>query len=147
MTKNKKSKRNQPSKSQNNRVIMAAVLMIAIVGVGLAIFASSSNTATAIAQLTPDDYQDQFSEAPHLLLDVRRPDEFDSGHIAGAINISVETLASRLSEVPDDQTIVVYCRSGNRSATASEILADAGYNDIYDMGGIIDWQNAGYPVE
>jgi len=42
---------------------------------------------------------------------------------------------------------VVYCRSGNRSATASEILADAGYNDIYDMGGIIDWQNAGYPVE
>ena len=147
MTKNKKSKRNQPSKSQNNRVIMAAVLMIAIVGVGLAIFASSSNTATAIAQLTSDDYQDQFSEAPHLLLDVRRPDEFDSGHIAGAINISVETLASRLSEVPDDQTIVVYCRSGNRSATASEILADAGYNDIYDMGGIIDWQNAGYPVE
>ena len=147
MTKDKKSRRNKSANNQKNRMIIMGIVVLAIVGVGLAIFASSSNTASAVELLSPVEYQDQFSEAPHLLLDVRRPDEFESGHIAGAINISVETLASRLSEVPDGQTIVVYCRSGNRSATASEILADAGYNDIYDMGGIIDWQNAGYPVE
>lgn len=82
----------------------------------------------------------------HVLIDVRTPEEFAAGHIAGAINISVQSLPDRLDEVPNDETIVVYCRSGNRSATATEILVDAGYSPVYDLGGIQDWVSAGYPV-
>jgi rhodanese-related sulfurtransferase len=82
-----------------------------------------------------------------LLLDVRTPEEFNSGHIAGAVNIAVEQLSERLSEVPQDKPVVLYCRSGNRSGQAAQILERAGYTQIYDLGGIITWQQQGFPVE
>ena len=105
--------------------------------------------ADATVNIVPDAYQDQFisGSEPHLLIDVRTVQEFDSGHIAGAVNIPVESLESRLSEVPRDQTIVVYCRSGNRSAQAARILTQAGYTGIYDLGGLNTWTAQGYPVE
>jgi rhodanese-related sulfurtransferase len=95
-----------------------------------------------------DQYNQRFVDGEdHLLIDVRTPEEFASGHIPGAINISVQTLPDRLSEIAEDQTIVVYCRSGNRSATATDILVAAGYAPVFDLGGIQDWVSAGYPVE
>lgn len=131
--------------------------VLAIVGMLITVFsavflAARNNDATdtlSIAKISPQQYVSDFESAqrPHLLLDVRTPEEFASGHIAGAVNISVDNLASRLSEVPQNQPVVVYCRSGNRSATASQILADAGYANIYDLGGINAWQSAGLPVE
>jgi rhodanese-related sulfurtransferase len=104
--------------------------------------------AVVSAQLiTPLNYQTMF-EAPdsHLLLDVRTAEEFASGYIPGAVNISVETLASRLDEIPSDTPVVVYCRSGNRSATAARILVDAGFGPVYDLGGIQTWIAQGLPV-
>ena len=100
-------------------------------------------------KIAPADYQAEFvsSEAPHLLLDVRTPEEFATGHIPGAINISVQELPSRLNEVPQDQPVVVYCRSGNRSAQAAKILGNAEYSQVYDLGSIISWADQGYPVE
>lgn len=99
-------------------------------------------------KITPADYQTQFGAgADHLLLDVRTPEEFNSGHIPGAVNISVDQLAQRLSEVPQDKPVVLYCRSGNRSNQAAQILDRAGYTQIYDLGGIITWQQQGYPIE
>lgn len=99
-------------------------------------------------KIAPADYQAQFGAgADHLLLDVRTPEEFNSGHIAGAVNISVDELAQRLSEVPQDKPVVLYCRSGNRSGQAAQILDQAGYTQIYDLGGIVTWQQQGFPVE
>ena len=100
-------------------------------------------------KITPADYQANFvsSEAPHLLLDVRTRPEFASGHIPGAMNIPVQELSSRLNEVPQDQSVVVYCRSGNRSAQAAQILGNADYSQVYDLGGIASWVDQGYPVE
>ncbi|MGB1287746.1 MAG: rhodanese-like domain-containing protein, partial [Aggregatilineales bacterium] len=92
------------------------------------------------------DYQNDFTETGHILLDVRTPAEFEDGYIDGAMNINVETLADRLSEIPQDTPIVVYCRSGNRSARAATILNEAGYTPVYDLGGIQDWAAAGYDV-
>lgn len=89
----------------------------------------------------------QFSAVPHLLLDVRTGGEFQSGHLAGAANIPVEELSRRLAELPTDMPIVLYCRSGNRSAAAARILREAGYQNVYDLGGIIRWQAQGYPIE
>ena len=80
-------------------------------------------------------------EPAAIILDVRRPDEYQAGHIPGAINIPNETIGSEaLPQLPDkDQTILVYCRSGNRSKQASEKLAALGYTRVLEFGGILDW--------
>ncbi len=99
-------------------------------------------------KIAPADYQTQFGVgAEHLLVDVRTPEEFASGHIAGAVNIPVDELAQRLSEVPQDKPVVLYCRSGNRSGQAAQMLDQAGYTQIYDLGGIVAWAEQGFPVE
>ena len=77
----------------------------------------------------------------HIVVDVRRLDEFESGHIPGAICIPNEDIESTPPEelTNPDQIILIYCRSGNRSKQASEKLARMGYSNVYEFGGIIDW--------
>lgn len=129
--------------------LWAIIIGIVAVLAGTAMLASVRPAAAGVTRLSPQQYIDQFTAAarPHLLLDVRTPEEFATGHIPGAVNISLQTLESRLSSIPADQPVVIYCRSGNRSATAAQILAAAGYPNIYDMGGILAWQSAGLPIE
>ncbi len=75
-----------------------------------------------------------------LLLDVRSPGEFAERHIDGAVNIPVESLNQRIAEVgPKDRDVVVYCRSGNRSASAKRMLVAAGYAKVHDLGPIGAW--------
>lgn len=71
-----------------------------------------------------------------ILIDVRTIAEYSSGHLDGAKNIPVEVIAEQIeSEISDKDTkIVVYCRSGNRSATAGQTLIDMGYTNVYDLG-------------
>ena len=78
----------------------------------------------------------------HVIVDVRRRDEYWEGHIPGAICIPNESIENeRPEKLPDlDQIILVYCRSGNRSKQASEKLAAMGYTNVYEFGGIIDWK-------
>ena len=78
----------------------------------------------------------------HVVVDVRRQDEYDAGHIPGAILIPNESIGTeRPKELADlGQTILIYCRSGNRSKQAAEKLAAMGYTNIYEFGGIIDWK-------
>jgi len=99
--------------------------------------------------LSPAVYQEQFlaAGASYQLIDVRTPEEFASGHINGAVNIPVQELAQRMGEIQKDQPVVLYCRSGNRSAQAATILDQAGYTGVYDLGGVIAWQQAGLPLE
>ncbi len=133
-----------------NRRLMVVVVVVVAAAVGLLLQSRSSTSGANVAQaITPSEYQAQFltANAPHLLLDVRTPEEFSGGHIAGAVNIAVETLQSRLNEIPRDQPIVVYCRSGNRSAQAAQILAAAGYTGVRDLGGITAWVAQGLPVQ
>lgn len=126
--------------------VIGGVLLVVIAAV-LAFNALRPAPAAASLVIDPARYQNEFSSAPHLLLDVRTAEEFASGHIPGAVNISIQELSSRLSEVPTDLPVVLYCRSGNRSAQALGLLQGAGYTNVYDMGGIIAWQAAGLPVE
>jgi len=76
-----------------------------------------------------------------ILVDVRTADEYNEEHIPHAILLTLDEIESRADEVIPDQsgTYIIYCRSGNRSAQASQLLSDLGYKNIYDMGGIIDW--------
>ena len=75
-----------------------------------------------------------------LLLDVRTEEEFVTGHITNAINIPVNELEHRMDELKDkEQKILVYCKSGRRSVIACEILVDASFKNVYNMGGVVDW--------
>jgi phage shock protein E len=123
---------------------LATIIVLVLISLTL-VGCSSTPTAAAI---TPPEYIAQYvdSATPHLLVDVRTPQEFDGGFIAGAVNIPLQELESRLSEIPHDIPVVVYCQSGNRSTQAAAILTEQGYTNIYNLGGINQWQAAGNPV-
>ena len=80
-------------------------------------------------------------EKDYIILDVRTPEEFEERHIVGAINVPNETIGTEeIAELPDeDQMILVYCRSGNRSKDASQKLVELGYTNIIEFGGINNW--------
>ena len=86
------------------------------------------------------------SEEGYIILDARTQEEYDQGHIPGAILISHEEIAEKAEDVLTDknQLILVYCRSGRRSKIAAEALVELGYTNIKEFGGIIDWP---YEVE
>lgn len=83
----------------------------------------------------------------YFLLDVRTPKEYGEGFIENSVLIPLSELESRISEIPGDKPIIVYCRSGNRSAQAAEILIKNNFNQVYNMmGGITEWVKRGYPL-
>jgi rhodanese-related sulfurtransferase len=150
----KKRWANQTTRQNNSKALIvlgASILALVIVLIANSGVSSSAQMVGAASvrssMISPAQYMAQFSTVEHLLLDVRTVGEFQSGHIAGAANIPVEMLTARLAELPKDKPIVLYCRSGNRSAQAARILRSAGYTDVYDLGGIIAWQAQGYPIE
>ena len=77
----------------------------------------------------------------YIMLDVRRVDEFEAGHIPGAVNLPNEEIGDEeIAILPDkEQTIYIYCRSGNRSKQAANKLIALGYKNIVEFGGILDW--------
>ena len=93
-------------------------------------------------QISQDQAKEMMEkEDGHIIVDVRRMDEFETGHIPGAICIPNESIGTEQPEdLPDlNQIILVYCRSGNRSKQAAQKLFDMGYTNVYEFGGIIDW--------
>ena len=93
-------------------------------------------------QISMEDAMDVMAErTDYLILDVRTQEEFASGHIPGAICIPNESISPDvLQQLPDkNQLLLVYCRSGNRSKQASQKLADLGYTNVVEFGGIRDW--------
>lgn len=77
-----------------------------------------------------------------ILLDVRTPEEYAKGHIPGARLLPLDEIAEKAKTVLPDTSapVLVYCHSGRRSALAARTLTILGYTDIYDMGGLIDWE-------
>ena len=86
------------------------------------------------------------TEEGYIILDVRAQDEYDQGHIPGAIVIPHTEIETRAEEelTDKDQQILVYCRSGRRSKLAADVLLELGYTNIKEFGGILDWP---YEVE
>lgn len=84
------------------------------------------------------------SENDYIILDVRTKEEYDDGHIPGAINVANEDISTSMQSIeqlPDKkQKILVYCRSGNRSKQAAKKLAALGYSNVVEFGGIIEWK-------
>ncbi len=83
-----------------------------------------------------------------MILDVREQDEWDAGHIPGAVFMPMGQVPDRLSEIPKDKTVIVQCRSGNRSSQVTDFLVQQGFTNVHNMaGGLNAWQSAGLPVE
>ena len=93
-------------------------------------------------QITQEEAKDMMDTQEVIVLDVREQDEFDTGHIPEAVLLPVGTITkdAAAAVIDDlDTVVLVYCRSGNRSKTASQVLADLGYTNVYEFGGINTW--------
>ena len=93
-------------------------------------------------QISQEEAKEMMDAQEVVILDVREQDEYDSGHIPNAVLLPVGTIDedAAAAVIPEkDSTVLVYCRSGNRSKTASSALAELGYTNIYEFGGIKTW--------
>ena len=123
-------------------ILLLAVMLLTACGQ-----AKENDWEAAYMNITAEEAkQIMDSEDGYIILDARTQEEYDQGHIPGAIVISHEEIAEKAENVLTDkeQLILVYCRSGRRSKIAAEALAELGYTNIREFGGIIDWP---YEVE
>ena len=100
------------------------------------------DAAMTYEQISPQEAKERIeTKKDVIILDVRTQEEYDSGHIKNAVCLPNEDIISEPDILPDkDQEILVYCRSGNRSKQAAQKLADMGYENVLEFGGILDWQ-------
>ena len=123
-------------------IFLLAVMMLTACGQ-----AKENDQGAVYVNITAEEAKEIMdTEEGYVILDVREQDEYDAGHISGAILIPFTQIEAKANEMlPDkDQLILVYCRSGRRSKIAAEALAELGYTNIKEFGGIIDWP---YEVE
>ena len=119
---------------------MKYILMIALVIGGLFMFMQNGN---ANQTMKYEELQNKLNAQENfVLLDVRTQEEFDAGHIAGAILLPYDEINLKAATVllDKEKEIVLYCRSGRRSAIAKKALVDLGYKDVEDFGGINRWK-------
>jgi rhodanese-related sulfurtransferase len=103
---------------------------------------SASSKAASFSKINPEEAKKRLSnEQGIILLDVRTKEEYDTGHIKDAMLIPVDNLEEdALKNLKDKEApIFVYCRSGNRSISAANILVELGYKNVYNLGGLRDW--------
>ena len=117
-------------------VILLSSLLLLLTGCG------GNTSDSSYEQITQEAAKEMMDTQEVIILDVREQDEYDSGHIPSAVLLPVgmidEDTAAKV--IPEkDSTVLVYCRSGNRSKTASAALAELGYTGIYEFGGINTW--------
>ena len=117
------------------RMILLLLSLLLLTGCG-------EDSADGYQQISQEEAKAMMDTQVVIILDVREQDEYDSGHIPGAVLLPVGTIdeTTAAEVIPEkDSTVLVYCRSGNRSKTASAALAELGYTNIYEFGGINTW--------
>ncbi|MBR2387999.1 MAG: rhodanese-like domain-containing protein [Clostridia bacterium] len=123
------------------RIIIA--LSVVLMLISLLVGCSGGNSKNVYEQITPAEAKALMdSEDGYIILDVRTPEEYAEGHIAGAILIPDYEIGEKAESIltDKDQLILVYCRSGRRSKNAASELATSGYTNIKEFGGINDWK-------
>lgn len=134
-----------PHRTAKKAIVLTACAALASFALfaGTACSSTSGTTEGAPMKISAEEAYETMQEQPDaVILDVRQQSEFDAGHIPGATllpldRISEETAAAAIPS--KESTVLVYCRSGNRSATATSELARMGYLCVYDFGGINTW--------
>lgn len=94
--------------------------------------------------MNPEIIEEKVSNKEVVLLDVRENDEWENGHIKGAIHIPLHELEDKnLADLSKESEIYTYCQSGGRSEEAKEILESLGFSKVINIGGIVQWQGSG----
>jgi rhodanese-related sulfurtransferase len=110
------------------------------------LLAGCASGVAGVTNLNVEDFSKKITDSGVVILDVRTPGEFMTGHIQGAQNIDFEneSFESQIEALDKTSTYAVYCRSGNRSGQAVKVMQDAGFGNLYNLdGGVIDWTNTG----
>ena len=131
------------------------LLVLLLLAVGLVACGGSETAVSDEIDVTtlPDDVDVQtvaeiMDRDDVYLIDVREQWEYDEGHIPGIALIRMQEVPGRLDEIPTDKEVIVTCRSGNRSGQIADYLREQGYDNVHNMeGGILAWEDAGFPVE
>jgi len=126
------------------KIICVILLIVIVIGVVLVLSMKDNNQENKqpIRYISMDEIKEIMNEnADYIILDARTIEEYNEGHIPNAICIPNETIdKSVITRLPrKDQLILIYCRSGNRSKQAATKLANLGYINLVEFGGIIDW--------
>ena len=112
--------------------------------------ADAAVEAPAFGLVSPQQALELSGDADTTVIDVRTPEEFAEGHLAGAVNINVEGsgFEDAVADLDEDAPVLVYCRTGRRSANAITTMQDLGFTELYDLdGGIVSWTHVGLPTE
>lgn len=129
---------------------MAGKFTAALAGAALTLVltAACSSGTEAVEKVDAAEAVALIEAGEHTVIDVRTPAEFAAGHVEGAENIDVTagTFEEQVEQLDKGEEYVVYCQSGNRSADAAEQMAELGFGDVVDAGGIISLESAGAPV-
>lgn len=110
---------------------------------------SDEESLAAVRVVNAEEFSAAISSGQPTIIDVRTPAEFSEGHIEDAvlIDLSSATFIKDVQALPRDSAYAVYCRSGNRSATATAAMRELGFTNIVELGGgILEWSASGYPV-
>lgn len=122
------------------------VALVILTGTLAAIYFTRPKVSPPIEVAPPQAFE-MFQQGA-FVLDVRSQAEWDQFHIAGSTLIPLNQLADRISELSKEVEILIVCRSGSRSVNGAEILAQSGFSRVYSLaGGLLAWQEAGYPLE
>jgi rhodanese-related sulfurtransferase len=126
---------------------LLVLALVSIFAVGACSSGDSGTATEAVRVVAAADAVDVLDE--RTIIDVRTPEEFAAGHVAGAININVEApdFDEQIASLDAEDAYLVYCRSGRRSALAADQMAKAGFTDIIDAGGLEELAAAGAPIE
>ena len=127
-------------------VVVAVLLLVAGCGGG----AETATREAVIETISPAEAGEIVGSAGLVVLDVRTPEEFGAGRLAGAVNLDfyAATFADDLAGLDREAPYLLYCRSGNRSAEAREMMRSLGFLEVHEIaGGIVAWAEAGLPLE
>lgn len=143
-TSHQKPSRQTKKQTFNPTLLWAGVGIIAVILAAAFLFRPDTAAETLPREISVTEAA-ALRDQGAFILDVREPDEWVESHIPGATLIPLGELASRVDELPQDQEIVVVCRSGNRSAQGRDILLSAGFDQVTSMaGGVNQWKSAGF---
>ncbi len=130
-----------------------AVVFLILFATAIAGCITAEQTQHKIVKVSPDEayrlIQENKNNPNFVIVDIRTPQEYNSGHIENAININFydPDFKQKLSKLDKDKTYIVYCRTGQRSGLAMPIFRELGFKEVYEIeGGIVRWVKSGYSV-
>lgn len=126
-------------------------IIVLLAGLSLVVAACGGTDVVGVETVPPSEVAQVIGEAPDdlVVLDIRTPEEYSAGTIEGAVNIDfyAADFSDRIAALDRDATYVLFCRTGNRSAGAAQLMRDLDFGEVYEIdGGIVAWSQAGEPI-